>query len=176
MVTTKLLDGTFSSNNSTHYRVSDPSLVKEAIQTILEPVSEPQHETPADLFDSIVGYSDIKTVVRYALEADKPAHLLLTGPPASAKTMFLLELRWLPQSYYALATTLTAAGLADILFVYEPRFILIDEVERLAPEHIGVLNSLTATGIISETKYGKPHELELDTRVFAAGIKVEKLP
>jgi len=26
----------------------------------------------------------VKTVVRYALEADKPAHLLLSGPPASA--------------------------------------------------------------------------------------------
>lgn len=90
--------------------------------------------------------------------------------------MFLLELRRLPQSYYALATTLTAAGLADILFVYEPRFILIDEIERLAPEHIGVLNSLMATGIVSETKHGKTRELELDTRVFAAGIKIEKLP
>ena len=176
MVTTKLLDISFSSNNSTHYKVADPALVKEAIQAILEPASEPQHETPADLFDSIVDHSHIKTVIRYALEADKPAHLLLTGPPASAKTMFLIELRRLPQSYYALATTLTAAGLADILFVYEPRFILIDEVERLSPEHIGVLNSLMATGIISETKHGKTRELELDTRVFAAGIKVEKLP
>jgi len=176
MVTTKLLDVSFSSNNSTHYKVAEPALVKEAIQAILEPASEPQHEMPGDLFDSIVGHSHIKTVIRYALEAAKPAHLLLSGPPASAKTMFLLELRRLPQSYYALATTLTAAGLADILFVYEPKFILIDEVERLAPEHIGVLNSLMATGIISETKHGKTRELELDTRVFAAGIKVEKLP
>ncbi len=141
-----------------------------------EPAIQPQHEMPTDLFDSIVGYPDIKSLARYALEAEKAAHLLLSGPPASAKTMFLLELRRLPQSYYALATTLTAAGLADILFVYEPRFILIDEVERLASEHIGVLNSLMATGIVSETKHGKTRELELDTRVFAAGIRVEKLP
>ena len=33
-----------------------------------------------------------------------------------------------------------------------------------------------ATGIVSETKHGKTRELELDTRVFAAGIRVEKLP
>ena len=90
--------------------------------------------------------------------------------------MFLLELRRLPQAYYALAATLTAAGLDDILFLYEPRFILIDEVERLSPEHIGVLNSLMATGIISETKHGRTRELEIDTRVFAAGIEVGKLP
>ena len=176
MVTSKLLDITFSSHSSTHYKVADPALVREAILAISEPASETQHDMPVDLFESIVGYPDVKTLVRYALEAEKPAHLLLSGPPASAKTMFLIELRRLPQSYYALAATLTAAGLADILFVYEPRFILIDEVERLSPEHIGVLNSLMATGIISETKHGKTRELELDTRVFAAGIRVEKLP
>jgi MoxR-like ATPase len=90
--------------------------------------------------------------------------------------MFLMELRRLPQSYYALAATLTAAGLADILFIYEPRFLLIDEIERLSPEHIGVLNSLIAAGIVSETKHGKTRELELDTRVFGAEIKLEKLP
>jgi Holliday junction DNA helicase RuvB len=176
MVTSKILDVAFSSHSSTNYKIADPGLVREAIQVISEPAPLVEREMPADLFDSIVGYPDIKALVRYALEAEKPAHLLLSGPPASAKTMFLLELRRLPQSYYALATTLTAAGLADILFVYEPRFILIDEVERLSPEHIGVLNSLMATGIISETKHGKTRELELDTRVFAAGIKVEKLP
>ncbi len=176
MVTLKLLNITFSSHSSTHYKVANPVLVREAIQAMFEPTAQPAREMLADLFNSIVGYPDVKTLIRYALEAEKPAHLLLSGPPASAKTMFLLELRRLPQSYYALAATLTAAGLADILFVYEPRFILIDEVERLSPEHIGVLNSLMATGIISETKHGKTRELELDTRVFAAGIKVEKLP
>ena len=176
MVTSKLLNVTFSSHSATHYKIADPDLVREAIQAMLEPTTQPEREMPADLFDSIVGYPDVKTLVRYALEAEKPAHLLLSGPPASAKTMFLLELRRLPQSYYALAATLTAAGLADVLFVYEPRFILIDEVERLSPEHIGVLNSLMATGIVSETKHGKTRELELDTRVFAAGIRVEKLP
>jgi len=176
MVTSKLLNITFSSHSATHYKIADPDLVREAIQAMSEPTAQPEREIPADLFDSIVGYPDVKTLIRYALEAEKPAHLLLSGPPASAKTMFLLELRRLPYSYYALATTLTAAGLTGILFVYEPRFILIDEVERLAPEHIGVLNSLMATGIVSETKHGKTRELELDTRVFAAGIRIEKLP
>ena len=176
MVTSKVLNITFSSHSSTHYKVADPTLVREAIQAMSEPAPLVEREMPGDLFESIVGYQDVKILVRYALEAEKPAHLLLSGPPASAKTMFLLELRRLPQSYYALAATLTAAGLADILFVYEPRFILIDEVERLSPEHIGVLNSLMATGIVSETKHGKTRELELDTRVFAAGIRVEKLP
>lgn len=176
MVTSKLLNITFSSHSSTHYKIADPALAREAIQAFSEPAPQREHEMPVDLFDPIVGYPDVKTLVRYALEAEKPAHLLLSGPPASAETMLLPELRRLPQSYYALAATLTAAGLADILFVYEPRFILIDEVERLSPEHIGVLNSLMATGIVSETKHGKTRELELDTWLFAAGIKAEKLP
>jgi len=176
MVTSRLVNVTYSSHSATHYKVADPDLVREAIQALSEPTYEPEPEMPADLFDSIVGYSDVKTLICYALEAEKPAHLLLSGPPASAKTMFLLELRRLPHAHYALAATLTASGLADTLFVYTPKFILIDEVERLSAEHIGVLNSLMATGIISETKFGKTRELELDTQVFAAGIKVEKLP
>jgi Holliday junction DNA helicase RuvB len=176
MVTSRILNITFSSRTSTHYKVADPDLVREAIQALCEPAAQPESEVPGDLFDSIVGYTDVKRLIRYALEAERPTHLLLSGPPASAKTMFLLELRRLPYSYYALAATLTASGLADILFVYKPKFILIDEIERLSSEHIGVLNSLMATGIVSETKYGKTRQVELDTRAFAAGIKVEKLP
>ena len=96
MVTTKLLNITFSSHSATHYKIADPALVREAIQAMSEPAPLVEHEMPDDLFDSIVGYPDVKTLVRYALEAEKPAHLLLSGPPASAKTMFLLELRRLP--------------------------------------------------------------------------------
>ena len=41
---------------------------------------------------------------------------------------------------------------------------------------MGVLNSLMATGIISESKIGKTRSMELGTKVFAAGIRVERLP
>jgi len=55
MVTLKLLNVTSSSHSSTNYKIADPALVREAIRVMSEPASQPQHEMPADLFDSIVG-------------------------------------------------------------------------------------------------------------------------
>lgn len=110
------------------------------------------------------------------MEADRPAQLFLSGPEPQRRPCFSLSCVGYPSLNYVLATNIAAARLTDILFVYEPRFILTDEAERLAPEHIGVLNSLMATGIVSETKHGKTTELELGTRVFAAGIKVGEPP
>ena len=37
MVTSKLLNITFSSHSATHYKVADPELVREAIQAVSEP-------------------------------------------------------------------------------------------------------------------------------------------
>ncbi len=41
-------------------------------------------------FGNIQGYDDIKHIVRRALESDENYNLLLCGPPASAKILFLL--------------------------------------------------------------------------------------
>lgn len=46
---------------------------------------------PEPLFDSIVGYDDVKRLFSLSLSSDKPVHILLVGPPASAKTLFMLE-------------------------------------------------------------------------------------
>jgi hypothetical protein len=39
---------------------------------------------------NIQGYDDIKDIVRRALDAEDNYNLLFIGPPASAKTLFLL--------------------------------------------------------------------------------------
>jgi Holliday junction DNA helicase RuvB len=40
-------------------------------------------------FDDIIGHADIKRLFCLALRSEEPTHLLLSGTPASAKTMFL---------------------------------------------------------------------------------------
>lgn len=177
MVAQKVLDISYSSRSSTHYRVRNPELVAEAIEKLsITEDQEPEKEIPSDLFDCVIGHENIKSIVKYAILSEKPAHLLFRGPPASAKTLFLIELAKLPGSYYCLAQTVTGAGLADLLFIYQPKFLLIDEVDRLNPDNIGVLNSLMATGIISESKIGKTRMAEVNTKVFAAGIRIGRLP
>jgi Holliday junction DNA helicase RuvB len=178
MVAERLVNITFSSRSSTHYKVRSPELVEEAIKALTEPVVEEKpQEIPQDLFSIIVGHENVKTILRYAIDSEKEAHVLMSGPPASAKTLFLMELLRLPNSYYALAPALTAAGLADLLFTYEPQYLLIDEIDRLSGDNLGVLNSLLATGHIVETKYKRIRQpYKLSTKVFAAGIRVDLLP
>jgi Holliday junction DNA helicase RuvB len=47
-----------------------------------------ESETSA-LFNDIIGYNDVKRIFRMGLDSDEQSHILLSGPPASAKTMFL---------------------------------------------------------------------------------------
>ena len=63
-----------------------------------------------------------------------------------------------------------------MLFVYQPKHLLIDEIEQLSSTNYSMLNSLMATGIISEMKHNKTRQAHLDTKAFAAGIKTQKLP
>jgi len=177
MLTERLLDITLHTRSGTSYRVKNPDLIKDVIHALEQPTGDPPPTgIPDDLFSPIVGHDNIKSITRYAIESDKAVHLLFSGPPASAKTLFLMELARLPESYYAIAQTTSQAGLANLLFTYQPRFLLIDEIDRLTGEHVGVLNSLMATGIISESKFHKTRSMELKTKVFAAGIRIHLLP
>jgi predicted ATPase with chaperone activity len=46
----------------------------------------------AELFDDIIGYNNNKRLFSMALDSIEETHILLSGPPASAKTMFLESL------------------------------------------------------------------------------------
>ena len=41
------------------------------------------------LFDAIIGFDDAKELFEMSIRADKPLHLLLVEPPASAKSLFM---------------------------------------------------------------------------------------
>ena len=171
----------FSSRSSTNYLLKDREAVGEALayydvmeRAVIE--VEEEVEIPSDLFEIIVGYEDVKELFNRALESEKPVGFLLLGPPSSAKTLFLLELARLPRSYYALGSRASGPGLADILITRKPRFLLIDEIDRLYRDDYGVLLSLMQTGIVAETKYKKERREELKTWVFAAANTKKGIP
>lgn len=182
LVTDKILNISYQSRSGCYYKLANQSAVKDAIEMTLSETGSSNSPvpslapTPADLFDPIIGHEKEKIVARYALECDKPVHLLFQGKPASAKTLFLMEMSNLPESYYCLAQTLTGAGLAEVLFSHQPKILLVDEIDRLSGDNVGTLNSLMATGVITETKYGKTRSAKLSTKVMAAGIHLQKLP
>jgi Holliday junction DNA helicase RuvB len=171
------LENVFRSNSYTGYRLSE--LGSAAIANDKEKSTETPRDSkkafPDDLFGVIEGYEDIKALVRQVLNSEKPVHILFTGVPSSAKTMFLLELARCGAPY-VLGSQSTKAGIADLLFDTEPEILLVDEIDRIGTKDIAVLLSLTQTGIVSETKMGKRREISLKTKVFAASNTLKMAP
>jgi len=47
---------------------------------------------PGHLFEDIIGHDDVKELLKASLLAEKPVHVLLAGPPALAKSLFLWDI------------------------------------------------------------------------------------
>jgi holliday junction DNA helicase RuvB len=136
----------------------------------------PLTKSREDLFDDIIGHEHIKRLFGLALRSQGSNHILLSGPPASAKTMFLLSLRQqLKNSYFIDGGNATKAGIIDYLFKNRPPYLLIDEIDKMSPTDQTFLLNLMETGIVSETKYGKIREAEIKTSVFATCNDSRKL-
>jgi len=166
---------TEGSRRRTDYKVNRISEVEKALAEIEkfekseeEALTPPSaEEIPDDLFATIAGYDDVKGLFRRSLRTSK-FHILLIGPPASAKTLFLLELARLPGSFYCLGSSTSKAGLAEALQTQKPKFLMVDEIDKIANMDLAVLLSLMETGIVRETKVSKMRDTVLNTSVFAA--------
>jgi len=127
-------------------------------------------------FEGIVGHDDIKQIFVKAIGSKKPVHLLLLGQPASAKTMFLTEImRSFKQSLFVVGSNTTKAGLVNQLFERRPKFVLIDELEKMNNTDQTSLLHLMETGIISETKINKSRQMQLASWVFATANSSQKI-
>jgi len=175
------LEISFKSNTCTCYKVTDIKKMERALQEIekleLQYEYHPtEHlEVPQDLFSTIAGYEDIKGLMKRALQAER-FHILLCGPPASAKTLFLLELAHLPGAFYCLGSATSRAGLCQILFEQQPKILLADEIDKFQTKDLAVLLSLAETGIVREVKFGRQREIQLATNIFAAANRVHNMP
>jgi holliday junction DNA helicase RuvB len=127
-------------------------------------------------FNNIVGYDDIKEIFRRAIiSSDKRIHILLCGPPASAKSLFMQQLMRLENSYFTLGSHSSKSGMVDALFEKQPRYLIVDEIDKMSPKDQTVLLSLMETGIIAETKYKRAREIRLKTSVFATANETKKM-
>ena len=127
-------------------------------------------------FEEIVAHDDIKQIFAKALLSKRPVHLLLVGSSGTAKTMFLTEtMRHVKASYFIIGSNTTKAGLVNQLFERRPKFLLIDELEKMNTTDQMALLHLMETGIISETKFKKTRQMELTSKVFATANSCEKI-
>ena len=127
------------------------------------------------LFDSIIGYNDVKRLFNLSFSSEKPVHILLVGPPASAKTLFMLSCMKLERSYFTLGSHSTKSGMMDYLFQKRPRYLVIDEIEHMPVKDQTALLSLMETGIIVETKYKKTRDTQLKTWIFATSNSTDQM-
>lgn len=137
---------------------------------------EALHTNRSCSFEEIVGHDGTKQIFVKAILSKRPVHILLLGSPGSAKTMFLTEImREHKASYFVVGSNTTKAGLVNQLFERKPKFLLIDELEKMSMKDQNALLHLMETGIISETKINKTREMELTSWVFATANSCEKI-
>jgi MoxR-like ATPase len=127
------------------------------------------------LFDEIVGFGDVKALFEMAIEAERPVHLLLCGPPSSGKSLFMSSLTRLERSYYAVGSSSTKSGIFDYLFEYRPRYFIIDELEKMNKKDQTSLLNLMESGILSELKHNQQRTTQLKTWVFASCNSTDKM-
>ena len=127
------------------------------------------------LFADVYGCEDIKKLFRMTLESNDACSILLTGPPASAKTLFLRCLMKLKGSHFIDCSSASKSGIVDYVFKNKPKYLLLDELDKLSRKDQTFLLNLIETGIVSETKYNKTRKMEIKTSVFATSNNIKKI-
>jgi Cdc6-like AAA superfamily ATPase len=141
---------------------------------LLDRITGADHDTR--LFEDKIDSDHIKRLFRMALNSDSVEHILLVGPPASAKTLFLTSLmHHLESSHFTDGTNSTKAGMIDYLFENRPRYLLVDEIDNMSSKDQAFLLNLMETGIVTATKYGKTRSAQIKTSVFATSNNIKKM-
>ena len=137
--------------------------------------SKKRERRTEEIFNDIIGYNNVKRLLGMALESDEQVSILLSGPPASAKTMFLESLMKLKSSYFVDGASTTKSGLINCLFLNNPKYLLIDEIDKMSTKDQAMLLNLMETGIVSETKHNKTRTAHMKTLVFATSNNVSDI-
>jgi replication-associated recombination protein RarA len=130
------------------------------------------------LFDDIIGLEDLKELLTKCLSTKDSCNVLLSGPPASSKTLFLLTIqKEVSNACFIDAANASGPGLVDYIFEHpETRVICVDEIDKLKKTDQTALLNLLETGILSSTKVRKTRSIKMkNVKVFATSNDVERL-
>lgn len=129
------------------------------------------------IFADIIGYDDIKELLTESLQLVKPLHVLLFGPPSLAKTMFLWDIERIgaEAAMWLIGSATSRAGLWDELANRRPRWLLVDELDKMTIVDQSALLSLMEKGRLVRTKVGRKLDEKLNVWVIAAANRIGKL-
>ena len=174
------LDNVFRSNSFTGYKLSEKAkalFLANQQAASAEPQSAPPVELGDDLFSDIIGHEEVKELLTATLLAEKPVHVMLTGPPALAKTLFLwdIEQTFGEQAIWLVGSATSKAGLWDLVAEREPRILLIDEIDKMNAVDMAALLTMMEGGRLVRAKRGRELDIHNPLKVIAASNRMEKL-
>jgi Holliday junction DNA helicase RuvB len=174
------LENVFRSNSYTGYRLSElgRSIVNSSRQ---EDETETRPPEPMDisdnLFGDIIGHDEVKELLKACLLAEKPVHVLLAGPPALAKSLFLWDIERVAgeRAIWLVGSATSKAGLWDVVAERQPEVLLIDELDKMNAADTAALLSIMEGGRLVRVKRGRELNLSNQLRVVAASNRLSLL-
>src|ERR671938_698201 len=151
------------------------SFLKKCIQ-IPEPLSV--RERALRVFSKIEALDDIKEMLLRALESPERAHTLLVGPPACAKSLFMLEIEKYLRSkvYFAEGASTTKAGLQRFIAENQHKeIIIIDEIDKMPMKDQEGLLAMMERGEFTSTKVRNTKTVKANVVIFASSNSTERL-
>ena len=99
----------------------DPTIQKlvrpnhKTLVTAMDYEKEGEEVQADNFFEYIIGYNDVKKFLKMSINTEEPVHILLIGPPASAKTMFIRSIMMkLSNSYFTDGGNSTKTGMLEL--------------------------------------------------------------
>jgi replication-associated recombination protein RarA len=129
-------------------------------------------------FEDVIGYDDLKKLLTKCLVVKDSCNILLSGPPASSKTIFLLSIqKEIPNACFIDAANASGPGLVDYLFEHQDtQVVCVDEIDKLKKSDQTALLNLLENGILSSIKVRKTRNIRMEgVKVFATSNSVDRL-
>jgi replication-associated recombination protein RarA len=127
-------------------------------------------------FNNIHGYDDIKDIVRRALDAEDNYNLLFIGPPASAKTLFLLGILDVRKDGVYFDGSNTTNRILDVLEEERSKIICIDELDKMPRTFQNQLLNFIESGRVKVDQQKKQYDFQIKgAKIFATCNEINRL-
>jgi holliday junction DNA helicase RuvB len=149
---------------------------RQRVHEIPEPLTV--RERALKVFSNIEGLDDIKEMMLRALESQERAHTLLIGPPACAKSLFMLQIEKFMQSKvcFAEGAVTTKAGLQKFIAEKQDKeIIIIDEIDKMPMQHQEGLLTMMERGNFTNTKVRNTQIIKPNIVIVATSNSTERL-
>ena len=119
----------------------------------------------------------MKELLSASLLAEKPVHVLLAGPPALAKALFLWDIERATggKAIWLVSSATSKAGLWDLVAERQPQILLIDELDKMNAADTAALLSMMEGGRLVRAKKGRELDLSHPLWVVAATNRLNGL-